>query len=54
MLPPYVLLPVSACSVQGCGHCNELTTNKTVLLTGALNFFNPPFMRLFMYIIYKR
>jgi hypothetical protein len=43
MLPPYVLSPVSACSVHDYEHCNELTTNKTVLLTGALNFFHPPF-----------
>ena len=54
MLPPYKLLPVSACSVHNWKHCSELTTIKTVLLTGTLNFFTPPFMRLFMYIIYKR
>ena len=43
MLPPYILLPVSACSVHDWKHCNELTTNKIVLLTGVLNFFQPPF-----------
>jgi hypothetical protein len=41
MLPPCIRLPVSACSAHDWKHCNELTSNKTVLLTGVLSFSTP-------------